>query len=727
MRFPVVLAALLSVRSLPAAADQVQIISGVNSLYPGPAGTLYALASGTIDTTPGAYLSQPQAVYYPPSLRRFDPATGRILYATYLDIIPSGLFVDAGGAAYITGRPATQNSQITPGAYDRGFKGGEELVVAKLNSSGSAMEWVTMLGGSGPYGGSIPGVAAGPDGSVYVTGTTCSADFPTTPDALQPAAPPRQYRPGCNAFFSQLSTDGSQLVYSTYLGGSLDSSSLAIALGDDGKVRLGGQTSAADFPVTPGTFTTPGGTSYSRTFLATWIPGARRFESVAAFDGSPWRFAWSGSRVAIVASNAGDITTYAGPFPPGGYQILLLLDQDTWQPVYSVSAPSVNSIGLSPDGSVTIIGLGTHAIVPSPGAYMLSSQSGQFIANVDPTGKRLTAATYFESALYPNAAAFTPGTTFIAASTYSDVDQLDISPPFPIVAKPPSGNCATIYALPNVIQQCGTGLQPPTFSIYWDACDPNLATAEVRLDTPDGPWLASTATGERDYTPSKASVRLFLREPGGRVLGSDTISYEPAPRCSSVLPDPQGHLTANPNPILSCADGSSTGIRTTLSGIGNGNGIEIRVNTPSGSRLNYSPTSYASATAGDWIRDGTQFFLTDARTGEAYATERVYLLPIRSCTTPEFPAPATIRAKPNNIPCNVKTSVTLAWYSGNIHPVEIHESAPSGPVVARFDTTSGLYEAGVSKTTTYFLTGYYAGSWVTLTSDTVTATGLLCR
>ncbi len=59
------------------------------------------------------------------------------------------------------------------------------------------------------------GIAADAAGNAYVTGYTCSSNFPTTPGAFQTAT-----QGGCDAFVTKLNPAGSApLVYSTYLGG----------------------------------------------------------------------------------------------------------------------------------------------------------------------------------------------------------------------------------------------------------------------------------------------------------------------------------------------------------------------------------------------------------------------------------------------------------------------------------------------------------------------------
>jgi len=72
----------------------------------------------------------------------------------------------------------------------------------------------TFLGGSLTESGNS--IAVDPTGFGYITGWTASPDFPTT-NPLQPTL-----AGFVNAFVAKLNPDGSELVYSTYLGGSTD-------------------------------------------------------------------------------------------------------------------------------------------------------------------------------------------------------------------------------------------------------------------------------------------------------------------------------------------------------------------------------------------------------------------------------------------------------------------------------------------------------------------------
>jgi hypothetical protein len=81
-------------------------------------------------------------------------------------------------------------------------------------------------------------------GCLYVTGLTCSTDFPVK-DARQP-----RFKGGVwDVFLTKFAPDGRSLVFSTYLGGSRLDHGYAVALGRDGSIYLAGETESTDFPL----------------------------------------------------------------------------------------------------------------------------------------------------------------------------------------------------------------------------------------------------------------------------------------------------------------------------------------------------------------------------------------------------------------------------------------------------------------------------------------------
>jgi hypothetical protein len=182
-----------------------------------------------------------------------------LTYSTYLGgsrgvegDFGSGIAVDAGGNAYITGYTTSSNfPTANPLQPALGSPNGNAFV-AKISADGSALVYSTYLGGSSGngiidvnlYGDSGNGIAVDAAGNAYVSGYTSSADFPTR-NAFQPTL-----AGSMNAFVAKLSADGSALAYSTYLGGSVGTDvGFGIAADQSGRVYVTGETNSDDFPI----------------------------------------------------------------------------------------------------------------------------------------------------------------------------------------------------------------------------------------------------------------------------------------------------------------------------------------------------------------------------------------------------------------------------------------------------------------------------------------------
>jgi uncharacterized repeat protein (TIGR01451 family) len=102
-------------------------------------------------------------------------------------------------------------------------------------------------------GDSVNGIAVDSKSNAYLTGVTCSADFPTTHKAFQPTDPTSGTctTPTVNAFLSKLNSTGATLDYSTYLGGStcnVSTVGYAVAVDSADDAFVTGNTSDNTFP-----------------------------------------------------------------------------------------------------------------------------------------------------------------------------------------------------------------------------------------------------------------------------------------------------------------------------------------------------------------------------------------------------------------------------------------------------------------------------------------------
>ncbi|MCX6832270.1 MAG: SBBP repeat-containing protein, partial [candidate division Zixibacteria bacterium] len=119
-----------------------------------------------------------------------------------------GVAVDVSGNAFVTGLTTSSNFP-TQNEY-QAYQGGSDVFIFKLSSSGNNLTYSTFLGGTNQD--VAYDIAIGDSGNAYVTGWTNSLDFPT----LNPC---QTRQGGGDAFVSELSSWGSSLTYSTYLGG----------------------------------------------------------------------------------------------------------------------------------------------------------------------------------------------------------------------------------------------------------------------------------------------------------------------------------------------------------------------------------------------------------------------------------------------------------------------------------------------------------------------------
>ena len=200
--------------------------------------------------------------------------------------IGNAIAVDSAGNAYVTG--ATEfdaSSRRRTAPSKRSSCGQGDAFVTKLNPnlSGSAsLVYSTYLGGSGQNEGL--GIAVDSAGDAYVTGYTNSTNFPTK-NAFQSSN-----GGGYDAFVTKLNPSGSQLLYSTYLGGSGDEKGKGIAVDGTGKAYVTGYTSSTAFPTTAGAYITSG----NGAFAAKLNPSASGPSSLVystllgGNDGSKW-------------------------------------------------------------------------------------------------------------------------------------------------------------------------------------------------------------------------------------------------------------------------------------------------------------------------------------------------------------------------------------------------------------------------------------------------------
>jgi hypothetical protein len=210
-----------------------------------------------------------------------------LIYSSYLggnggnagnfDDNSHGIAVDAAGSAYVVGGTWSTNFPITNGSYDTNDPGNvypdfttSVGYVSKFNATGTGLDYSTYIGGSGSSGyngdyvnggggDGVLAIAVDKEGNAYLTGSTWSSNFPVTQGAIQNQNKAFPY--GYSAFVAKLDSTGSNLLYSTYLGGTglqdgttngYGDYGAGIAINAGGNAYVAGSARSKDFPVTAG-------------------------------------------------------------------------------------------------------------------------------------------------------------------------------------------------------------------------------------------------------------------------------------------------------------------------------------------------------------------------------------------------------------------------------------------------------------------------------------------
>lgn len=221
-----------------------------------------------------------------------------LLYSTYLGARSrdqaNAVAVDPQGNIYVAGYTQSIDFPTTPGSLQPAFLGGDEdAFVTKLNPGGATRIFSTFLGGTNND--RVNSLAVDASGNVVICGETRSTNFPVSAGVLQ-----RTYGGGeRDGFAAKLASNGSDLIFSTYLGGSEVDACNGVATDPAGNVYAAGTTESANFPFSGGQVFQPafgggsedaflvrldpaGGTIYSMFLGGSQSDGARAVAADAA-------------------------------------------------------------------------------------------------------------------------------------------------------------------------------------------------------------------------------------------------------------------------------------------------------------------------------------------------------------------------------------------------------------------------------------------------------------
>ena len=255
---------------------------------------------------------------------------------------PYGIAVASNGDVIFASGTTSKNIPTSGNSYRRDLytpvpdPGGG--YVCRISADLRALRWCTYTGGGWPRG----GLVLDPQDNVVVVGKATGDNFSTTPGAFQ-----TQRLGTDDGFVLKLTSDGSDAIFSTRIGGSSmdpDESVLGARLDAAGNISITGIATSTDFPTTPGAAQTVAGGAGSR-------------------DGFVARLDPSGSSLiysSFIGGSSGDLMEH--------------------------------SLVLLPDGSVVVAGVTLSADFPGSGS--LHGRSDGFLTKVNPSGSAFAFSTY---------------------------------------------------------------------------------------------------------------------------------------------------------------------------------------------------------------------------------------------------------------------------------------------------------------------------------------------
>lgn len=206
------------------------------------------------------------------AISKFDSTGSALLYSTYLGgsllDIPHSLYVNENDELFVFGTTGSEDFPVTSTAYDTVFNGGSykklktsliftngsDIFVSKFNADGTALLASTFVGGSSNDGINVASslcvnyaddnrgeIIVDDNSNVYVVSSTYSPDFPVTSNVVDSS-----FNGAQDICVFMLNQDLSQLLWSTYLGGSGDDAGYSISLASDNSLYVCGGTSSHD-------------------------------------------------------------------------------------------------------------------------------------------------------------------------------------------------------------------------------------------------------------------------------------------------------------------------------------------------------------------------------------------------------------------------------------------------------------------------------------------------
>ncbi len=345
--------------------------------------------------------------------------------------MPVGAAVDSQGNLVIVGTTISANF---PAA---GLSGPSKTFVVKIDSALQNLLLTKVLQGSSTAG----AVALDANGDIYIAGSTGDASFPVTIGAFQTQPPAYGPPPDFLAFVMELSPDASQIVFSTFYGGTKfacppppsplgedcaisgapRTAATSLEIAPSGAIIVAGDTDTVDLPVTPGAYGQQCNcTNVNVGFVASFAPGGSKLnwasylptlQSLSSISVSSMVIAADGSVIIAGSAQAGALPVTGGALEPAipgpgangllyagfvskfdslGQHLLFSTYLGGEVPVAFHVPPTVSAVAVDAQGTIWVTGGSDPSLLPTPSGTPLLGP--EFTIGLSSSGASIEAA-----------------------------------------------------------------------------------------------------------------------------------------------------------------------------------------------------------------------------------------------------------------------------------------------------------------------------------------------
>jgi len=242
----------------------------------------------------------------------------------------------------------------------------------------------------------------------------------------------------------------------------------------------------------------------------------------------------------------------------------------------------------------------------------------------------------------------------------------------------------TITANPNPVQLTG-GSNTGVTTLFWSSAE--TSSVEVHGDSPSGSLVAASGPGDFSFVTGnwvQEGTKLFLQDVSNHQPLTSDFTLDSITLHTTTAPT--GSITADPNPFVPDSNGlGETMLAWTSYGTDT---VEVHADAPNGNTLTSSGPGSFTATTGHWVQNGTTLYLQNVSNGRPLTSANTLATVTMTALNPTPKGSITALPNPFTADAQGLGDARLTWTSYGTSHVEVHISAPDGPMFAGGDPGS---------------------------------------